>query len=85
MTTPNANWPAVLGAGAVVLVAQGAHAQVWRTHEPHVLGASLDMAVVADQDPTLLMRAVVEAIERGEAILEGGDLAGAEPATDTMQ
>lgn len=73
MTTPNANWPAVLGAGAVVLVAQGAHAQVWRTHEPHVLGASLDMAVVADHPASALAaaQAARAEIDRLDAILSG--------------
>lgn len=46
----------LLSLGVAALAASGAQAQAWRTHEPHVLGASLDMTVVA-ADPDLALKA----------------------------
>jgi thiamine biosynthesis lipoprotein len=43
-------------AGAAVMAPGASEAQVWRLHQPHVLGASLDLAVVAD-DPAVALKA----------------------------
>jgi thiamine biosynthesis lipoprotein len=57
VTGRSPHWPILLGAGAAVLAGAAAQAQVWRFHEPHVLGASLDMAVVADDPASALTAA----------------------------
>jgi thiamine biosynthesis lipoprotein len=63
----------LLGAGAAALAATAAQAQVWRFHEPHVLGASLDMAVVADDPASALTaaRAARAEIARLDGVLSG--------------
>jgi thiamine biosynthesis lipoprotein len=56
---------------AAVLTPAAAEAQVWRLHQPHVLGASLDLAVVA-ADPALALaaaRAARAEIDRLDAVL----------------
>lgn len=56
---------------AAALAPASAQAQVWRLHQPHVLGASLDLAVVtADPAPALAaMRAAQAEIDRLDAVL----------------
>jgi thiamine biosynthesis lipoprotein len=67
------HWPLILRAGAAALAAGSAHAQAWRFHEPHVLGASLDMAVVSADPASALAaaRAARAEIARLDAILSG--------------
>ncbi len=71
MTSSKSYWPALLGASASVMVAGAAQGQVWRVHEPHVLGASLDMAIVADHPGSALAaaRAARAEIDRLDAVL----------------
>jgi thiamine biosynthesis lipoprotein len=45
-------WPLLTGVAAAALAAGPVQAQVWRFHEPHVLGSSLDMAMVTDDPAT---------------------------------
>ena len=73
MTSSNPYWPALLGAGAAALAAGEAQAQVWRSHEPHVLGSSLDMAGVADLPASAIAaaRAARAEIDRLDALLSG--------------
>jgi FAD:protein FMN transferase len=61
-------WRALMA--AVALAPAGAQAQVWRLHQPHVLGASMDLAVVTD-DPAVALaagRAARVEIDRLDAI-----------------
>ena len=81
MTGRNPHWPILLGAGAAMLGTATAQAQVWRFHEPHVLGASLDMAVVAD-DPALALTAARAA--RAEIARLDGVLSGWRPDSELM-
>jgi thiamine biosynthesis lipoprotein len=58
-------------AAAAALAPAAADAQVWRLHQPHVLGASLDLAAVTP-DPALAlaaMRAARAEIDRLDAVL----------------
>jgi thiamine biosynthesis lipoprotein len=72
--TPAAWRMLMLGAAALsppMLAPVAAEAQVWRLHQPHVLGASLDLAVVTP-DPAVALtaaRAARAEIDRLDAVL----------------
>jgi FAD:protein FMN transferase len=65
-----AAWRALLAGGAALAPAT-ADAQVFRLHQPHVLGASLDLAVVTDDPAAALMaaRAARAEIDRLDTVL----------------
>jgi thiamine biosynthesis lipoprotein len=58
-------------AAAAVTAPASAEAQVWRLHQPHVLGASLDLAVVAADPASALAawRAARAEIDRLDAVM----------------
>lgn len=60
----------MLMAGAAALAPAAAEAQVWRLHQPHVLGASLDLAIVTDAPAVALAaaRAARAEIDRLDAV-----------------
>jgi thiamine biosynthesis lipoprotein len=68
-----AHWRLLLGAGAAAVIGDPAQAQVWRFHEPHVLGASLDMAMVGGDPASALAagRAARAEIARLDGVLSG--------------
>ena len=63
-------WRALM-AGTAALAPAAVDAQVWRLHQPHVLGASLDLAVMTP-DPAVALAAALAAraeIDRLDAVL----------------
>ena len=64
---------ALMSALAPVATAAQVQVQVWRLHQPHVLGASLDLAVVAADPATALAawRAARAEIDRLDRVLSG--------------
>lgn len=71
--TPPPRWPLLTGVAAAAVAAGPVQAQVWHFHEPHVLGASLDMAMVA-HDPAVAFtaaRAARTEIDRLDLLLSG--------------